>query len=48
MTTIECFTEQDARDTRRSYIVNGHTVSLIGWNPTTGMHVFDVLDADPS
>lgn len=46
-TTVECFTEQEAKDSRRSHINSGHRVSLIAYNPEVDMYAYDVLDAEP-
>ena len=35
MTTVQTFTEQEAKWSRRAHIESGHPVSLIGYNPDT-------------
>jgi hypothetical protein len=43
-TTVQTFTEREAKDARRSYINDGHTVTMIGFNEDSGMYEFGVFE----
>lgn len=46
MTTVQTFTQQEAKWARRAHIESGHPVTLIGYNPDTDMYEFDVNDQE--
>lgn len=42
--TIECFSHPEARDSRKTYILNGHAVTTVKFSADSGMYEFRVQE----